>query len=206
MLVPVTLEGIRGRVLNILHPVLIVLQSPVRYVMRKLTQAGKEHRPIKCEGQDSERGLVNSKVWLIVADQPTLYLCSAKNFKLGGWHSQHSLKKAANQILWSLCTSNASLSLCLCSISSFCGESPFLLICMRSNPTYSRWWSDVTLSIKLLLIHFDREIISLLQITKAYSTTLTDLILLELALWLYVYMPFSPPHSCYKLLNVGIYV
>ena len=139
MLVPVTLEGITGRVLNILHSVLVVLQSPVRYVMKKLTQARKEHAAIKCEGQDSDRGLINSKVWLILADQPTVYLCSAKIFKRVGWHNQHSWKKAANQILCSLCTSNASPSLCLCSISSFYGEFPFLLICMRSNPTYSRW-------------------------------------------------------------------
>ena len=37
-----------------------------------------------CGSQDSDQGLINSQVCLILADQLTPYLCSAKIFKFVG--------------------------------------------------------------------------------------------------------------------------
>ena len=96
-------------------------------MVRKLTQTSEEHTAIMCRSQDADQGLINSEVCLILADQLTPYLCSAKNFKFVVSQTTFMEKKTtANQTFYSLCTLNASPFLCFCSISSFYSEPQFL--------------------------------------------------------------------------------
>lgn len=103
-----------------------------------------------------------------------------------------------------LCLVHGERCIILCLVQSVLVGVPFSHLHVFKSYLFSLW-SNATFSIKLLLIHFNMEITSSLQITKAHSfTTLigADLIPPCIVAML-VYASPAPIMSC-KLLDAGI--
>ena len=105
-------------------------------MVRKLTQASEEHTALMCGSQDADQGLINSEVCLILADQLTPYLCSAKIFKfIGVTNNTDEKQNSKPNLLFLVHLKCISISLLLFNLFLLQGAPVSSYLC--SNPTYS---------------------------------------------------------------------
>lgn len=160
LLVAVTWEEIREECR------VLCIRLSESYLLRKLAWGSQEHTALKCGSWNSGWGLINSQVWLILPDELTPYLCSAELFKLVGRHHQHSQKRAGSKPLCPVRTEHSVLPF---NLSLLLGVLFSHVHIFKSH--LLQMWSNATFSIKLFLIHFNMDITSLLENTRAHSLT-----------------------------------